>query len=460
MSFTMSNVCALSELDLFARPPVQTSISSSRWVEYTPKLNYDKGNTPIEVEVTGTKGEYIDLSNIFYYMRASIRKNGVLLTDTDETGPINYLQSTMFKSLEVALNKKTVSVPGEYAYRSYIEALLNFGRDAKAGHLETSLWAKDNYNAMDSVLLTTDALKEEEIIKKTAKNDKRSVDNRFFNSKTVNGGLVNRRSEFIGKTCEMYGRLHSDIFNIEKLLIDDVNLDIKLVKNSDSFCLMGASGCSIQIDEFVLNVRKVKISEQVLLAHAIALEKRNAYYPMTRVDVQGRTISQGVISDKFENLIKGPLPRKIVLGMVSSSAFSGSLTKNPFNFQNFKVKEINVSVDGEQIPYQPFIFKSTDPSNPICARGYYSLFSENVNSMQYGNDIRMYEYQNGFQLLMLDLAQDGCVDHSSPEKTGNLRVKFSFDEGLKESITVIMYMEYESHFEINKIRAVDYQYIS
>ena len=53
----MTNVCASSELDLFVRPPVQTSILSSRWVEYTPIVNFDKGNTPIQIEVTGTKGE-------------------------------------------------------------------------------------------------------------------------------------------------------------------------------------------------------------------------------------------------------------------------------------------------------------------------------------------------------------------------------------------------------------------
>ena len=63
-------VCASSELDIFTRPPYQTSITSSRWVEYTPSLNYDRGATPIQIEIPGTKGEYIDLSNIFMYMES------------------------------------------------------------------------------------------------------------------------------------------------------------------------------------------------------------------------------------------------------------------------------------------------------------------------------------------------------------------------------------------------------
>ena len=95
-------VCASSELDIFSKPPYQTSILSSRWVEYTPTLNFDKGNTPIHIEVTGTKGEYIDLSNTFFYMRASIVNSSKnLISESDEIGPINYLQNSIQICVEI-----------------------------------------------------------------------------------------------------------------------------------------------------------------------------------------------------------------------------------------------------------------------------------------------------------------------------------------------------------------------
>ena len=255
--------------------------------------------------------------------------------------------------------------------------------------------------------------------------------------------------------------MHADVFNIDKLLLDDIDLDIEFYKNNDSFCLLGAPGFSLQIDEFVLNVRKVKISEQVLLAHAMALERTTAFYPICRVEVQARTIAGGVMTDKFENMIKGPLPKRIVIGMVESAAYNGQLNKNPFNFQTFNVKEIDVSVDGEQVPYQPFQFSSSK-ENPRNVQAYYSLFSDNVANYQNGNDIRLFEYPSGYHLIMLNLAQDGCsnTDHFSPEKNGNLRIKFTFDQALSSSITVIMYFEYESHFEITKLRNIDYKYVS
>jgi len=147
--------------------------------------------------------------------------------------------------------------------------------------------------------------------------------------------------------------------------------------------------------------------------------------------------------------------------MIESAAYNGLLNKNPFNFQSFGVKEIAVSIDGEQVPYQPFQF-SSDPADRRYVRGYYSLFSSNVSSLHSGNDISLWDYPTGYHLIALDLAQDGCVntDHFNPERTGNLRIKFTFDQALVDSITVILYYEYESHFEITKLRNVVYQYVS
>ena len=116
-------ICASSELDIFAKPPVQTSILSSKWVDYIPSVNYEKGKSPITIEIPATKGEYVDLSNIFIYLEVSIiNTNNQFINNNDEIGPINYLLNTLFKKCEIFLNNKKVSMDLEYPYRSYLEA--------------------------------------------------------------------------------------------------------------------------------------------------------------------------------------------------------------------------------------------------------------------------------------------------------------------------------------------------
>jgi ribonucleoside-diphosphate reductase beta chain len=213
--------------------------------------------------------------------------------------------------------------------------------------------------------------------------------------------------------------------------------------------------CKLVIDEFVVVVRKVKISNEVLLAHSMALERASAKYPLTKVSVQTRTINTGATSEILENLAKGPLPKRIVIGMVSSDAFNGGINKNPFNYSHNNIKELGVSVDGSYEPYQPLSLDYTNTENPRFLRAYYTLIGLNdFNS----HDISFSEYKSSYNLFVFDLSQDGCIntDHFNEEKTGNLRIQFKFSSGLSSAISVILYFEYETHFEINKFRQVDY----
>ncbi len=39
--------------------------------------------------------------------------------------------------------------------------------------------------------------------------------------------------------------------------------------------------------------------------------------------------------------------------MVEATAAQGSYTKNPFNFKNFDLSQISVTVDNHDVPYSP-----------------------------------------------------------------------------------------------------------
>ena len=63
------------------------------------------------------------------------------------------------------------------------------------------------------------------------------------------------------------------------------NVDIKMVftKSSPNFCLIGNAPAVFRIKDTFLRVRLVKISNAVILTHAIALERTTAKYPINRV---------------------------------------------------------------------------------------------------------------------------------------------------------------------------------
>jgi len=54
------------------------------------------------------------------------------------------------------------------------------------------------------------------------------------------------------------------------------------------------------------------------------------------------TIPTAVMNVNKEKLFSRQIPTRIVIGLVRNDAFNGSTTRNPFNFQNFRLTEISV----------------------------------------------------------------------------------------------------------------------
>ena len=89
--------------------------------------------------------------------------------------------------------------------------LLNYGPAAKQSHLTTVLWYDDTAEAIDGL-------------------DGDNID------------LVSRRNLLsYGKSVDLIGHLHGDVFNQEKLLLNEVEMRMRLVKSRDSFSLMDPS---------------------------------------------------------------------------------------------------------------------------------------------------------------------------------------------------------------------------
>ncbi|XP_050457548.1 uncharacterized protein F54H12.2-like [Cataglyphis hispanica] len=301
MSFlhTHSSECLKSELDLFSLPPTQTSIESSQWIHYKPVTSLSD-DSPIEFVIPGHGEEYLDLTHTMLSLRVRVETSGDSTghvtgvsgsATTDNVGPVNHLLHSIFNQIDVYFNQKLVSPPNNaYAYRAYIEALLNYSSPAKTSHLTSCLWDADTPGRMDEPV----------------------------ESKTANSALV-RRAHYIrgGRALDLIGHLHCDVFNQDKFLINGVEVRLRLVRSKDSFCLMDSNGASskIHILDASLLVRRAKISAGLLLAHARMLSKVTAKYPLTRVEVKTFTIHSGVVGESLDNVILGQLPKRIIVGI-------------------------------------------------------------------------------------------------------------------------------------------------
>ena len=262
-------------------------------------------------------------------------------------------------------------------------------------------------------------------------------------------------------SIELLTKLHSDIFNTDRYLLNGVDINIKLIKNTSDFCLMHekVANAKIRIDQAILILRKAKISPTVMNAHYLTLEKATAKYPVKRCIVNTYTITKDVQNYLTPPLSNGVLPFRVVAGLVESEAYNGSPSKNPYNFQHFYLRSISLSLDSKNLPY--FKALEMDYESDKYVRAYNTLF-EGIDGPTaiYGNGISREEYPNGYCLYAFNLAPDSCSsDNFNVLKTGNLVLDLSFSKSLTKPVMLIVFMEYDNMLEINKSRKIfkDYQ---
>ena len=148
-----SKRCEKSEVDLFSVPPTQLSLEKGRWIDYRPLSSVENPDSAITFLIAGTD-EYVDLSKTILYVEGKVTSgDGGDLSGGTQTNvaPVNNFLHSLFKQVDVYLNGKQVTpAMGTYAYRSYIETLLNYDVSAKNSQFSSALYFKDTAGEMDT----------------------------------------------------------------------------------------------------------------------------------------------------------------------------------------------------------------------------------------------------------------------------------------------------------------------
>lgn len=428
-----SPLCLKSELDVFLVPGTQTSIDRGQWQDYYPIASLD-GNGPVEFVVPGTPDEYVDLAHTRLYLRVKVTKpDGTVPGDGENIpGPVNCFLSSLFSQLDVFLNDKQVTpASNTYPYRTYLENLLSYGKDAKNSFLTSELYYRDTPGKLDA-----------------AQNE--------------NTGLRKRANllKNSGYSLELIGPLHADIFSQDRLLLNNVNIKVRLIRSKPEFCLITEDEeFKIEIEKAILKVRRVKVAPSVILGHAAALRKGTAKYPIKRVEVKVCAISAGSLGEPKDNLFQGMIPNRVIIGFIDHDSFNGTYKKNPFNFKHNHLSNLEVSVDGEVLPQKALETKFTQPGEFLEA--YYTLFTAAGKVCRNeGLDISREDYSQGFTLIAFNLTADhndeGC--YFNPVKRGNFRLTFKLSEPLQQTVYLLVYAEFDNILEIDEARNVTYDY--
>lgn len=265
-----------SELDMFSTKPTQNSVEMGYFNELRPVSILDS-DSPIEFFLSGSD-DYVDLSHSKINLRVKVlNEDGTALAADSSVAPVNNFVSSLFEHLAIELNGKVITPPSNnYAYRSYIETLLNYTSEAKETHLAAALYQQDEAGKMDDV---------------------------------SSSGFERRKAYLKDGIFELSSYLHSELFCQEKYLVNNVSIRFKFYRTKSTFALMTTSAdkksYKIEISDANLLIRRVKVNPAIMFAHEKTLIRANIKIPINRIDVKTISIAQGIQTKSLVNVYIG-----------------------------------------------------------------------------------------------------------------------------------------------------------
>ena len=153
-----------------------------------------------------------------------------------------------------------------------------------------------------------------------------------------NVGLNTRATKFARcAVVELINRPHLDVFQQERLIPPNINLNMRLIPSPNDFvCKLAAQAHGQQENyKFLIQSAKLIIRTKKLTktAHKALMDRlllQNMVHHLSRVQMKNLSIPANQTSIKWDNIFTGALPDLVVVGIVSDADLAGDFQRNSF----------------------------------------------------------------------------------------------------------------------------------
>jgi len=411
-----------SSLNLFSKPQTLLSVNEFTYEQITTKTALDGITPQLEFTVPADKVNYTDLKESYVMVKCRmVKADGSVVGATPAIGVVNNPVTSMFKSMGMSINDTRVT-PNEInmPYIHFLHAFTQT-KDAKESYLTAGLYYEDTMTSAETM---------------NQSNPQAQAD------ANPNVGLKTRTQMFAnGKEVMLIGKLHIPPHTTNRLYLPHLKFDYTFELAPIAFYCMSATAAGTHkfiITDAKMLIRRVSLAPAVQIAHEQLLQTQNALYPMKYIKTKTQNIPANSWAYYWENVFVGnEMPSSILVAFVKNSAHRGSLTENPFFFQNMDLTDLTVHLGTKKIP-------NIDIKNNIGQNQSLLSFWETMKSMDFfssntgpgGFDRTTFE--NAAFLLGFDLTRDGNPNagySNSNFNAGNLALQMNFGTSTTEAYT-------------------------
>ena len=345
-----------AELDLFSKECENPHVEKIQWAEIKTSTTLTNNITSLVFDIAKASGrKMLDLSRAQLMIDISCSRTG---GSTPVQAPVNNMLHSMIENCIIKLNDDVLMDSNKmYHYSAYLLDLLDTTQEQKEGMMTAQGWYVDTPKHFDVV---------------------EGVDNKGFKTRQELRGVV-----------PLIGKLHSELFNQERYFINDVNINIELTLAKLPFYYMAnetnPAKYKMEIKDAKIYVPYVHVSEKTMKDIEERLQKTPVLYPIQRIHTKSFPIDTKTTSVTIEEISRGQMPKKVIIGVVTDKRKAGNLKLNPFNFDGaateFNITKMELNVDG-----MPYAKRGLTPNFKKDYGKTYMNFYESLNFTQDGTN--------------------------------------------------------------------------
>ena len=442
-------------VNLFGSRKLNIAEDKVFWQDVEPAYMDDKPPQAVYFDYANNSNNFVDLARTLLYLKLAI------VDDEDkpftqafvenrapanQASPIDLILQTMWQNLEIKLNGYSVyDSQQNYMYSAFLQYLLNSSAQTK----------KFQGSFMGS-----------------------SPDTRYFeatdgcNIPPVNSGMSTRRGWRMGvhrtgtvvarkdeeelSCVEYLGPLFADICNQDRYMLNNVRLEMTFRPTSDKFRLMcqGSKNAYLKIVTAKLQVCNVELDPRIKVSidNMMSQETLRARYPIQKTVVRTFRAANGS-RQFFENdMFRGKVPSKMIVGLVSEEAYHGSYAKNPFFFDTFNIASIAVRLGNSSIPTRPIQLDFEDCDYLLGLQSLYRTVGRGVMDVDIGIDRDNYRQGLALYGFSIDPGSEENIGLMGKPKYDLLQLVINFSEALREGVMVVMFATFPDEITLDWAR--------
>ncbi|KAH7680350.1 Protein F19G12.2, partial [Aphelenchoides avenae] len=408
----LSDNAVHNALNVFSIPPTNVSVNKAQVRELLPMNPME--NSPYEFRIF-SDNHWLDLSHTYLYLQLQIEKKKagedefVALGDFDQyVAAVQSIGQAFVRQLKMQINGIEVFDSSTlYPYAAYIKSELYHSPSVKDTWLAPSGFTKDM-----------------------------------------------KRDD------------QTDAANQNLYVINNVEVQFTIYKNDDRFLvqsldLSDTNEYRIRVHNIRMYVKTVDVQPSLNLTIFNMLEKTPAKYPIRRTQARSGFISVGRTEYTY-NVFTNTVPRRLIVAMVANEAYNGKLTKDPFNFRPFNVKEISANVGGLTYPAVPYHleWRNAAGKHQSYYRPYMDMLDATMANVGGGNTNGVTEemFANGWTIFVIPLTST-LEDHDGFElvRNGTTTLNLKFAEAIPADgggVELICIGEFDQLLSIDQNRVV------